>query len=642
MLANKALSAAPSAVPVYVEDVFSTYLIDGSNSLLTIQNNIDLLGKGGLVWQKDRLLGSGGLSNHYLEDTVRTAEDVIYSNTTGAQSTGGGVVTEFLNNGFKTYVINGSSGSQVSWTFAQQEKFFDVVTYTGNDGTQTINHNLGSVPGCIIVKATSASSQWWVYHRSVGNTGALKLNSTDATITANTLWNDTTPTSTSFTVGSSNSSDGVSYVAYLFAHDAGGFGASGSDSVIKCGSYTGNGSSTGPVIDLGWEPQWILIKNTSSAQNWYLLDNMRGMPVGSADANLIPNLSNAESDSTVLSPTATGFQLDTAGSPNNNGDTFIYIAIRRGPMKTPTSGTSVYSGVARSGTSAAATITGVGFAPDLVSVKRRDDTGGWSWQDRLRGPTIGLVPSSADAEDSGVGSFTSFTMDGAVTGTGANSNVSGRTYINHFFKRAPGVFDIVCYTGTGSNTTISHNLGVAPELWIVKGRDTAGETWNVGSTVLAATERLILASTAAKDTVATMWNSTYPTSTVFSIGTAGGSNTNTKKYVAYLFASVTGVSKVGSYTGNGSSQTINCGFTTGARFILIKQTDSTGNWFVYDSARGIVSGNDPQLSLNNSDGEDSPGYDAIDPDNSGFIVNNNAAYHPININNATYIYLAFA
>ena len=180
MLANKALSAAPSAVPVYVEDVFSTYLIDGSNSLLTIQNNIDLLGKGGLVWQKDRLLGSGGLSNHYLEDTVRTAEDVIYSNTTGAQSTGGGVVTEFLNNGFKTYVINGSSGSQVSWTFAQQEKFFDVVTYTGNGTSQNIAHNLGSVPGCMIVKRTDTTANWAVYHRSTGNESVLQLNLTNA------------------------------------------------------------------------------------------------------------------------------------------------------------------------------------------------------------------------------------------------------------------------------------------------------------------------------------------------------------------------------------------------------------------------------------------------------------------------------
>ncbi len=598
--------------------------------------------------ERHGLVGNGGndVYSHVLTDTARGVSRSLYSNLTNAAGYSSGyALTAFNTDGFTVYDPDNSgygvgepSTNYASWTFAQQEKFFDVVTYTGT-GTagRTVSHNLGSVPGCIIVKEYSnAGNNWKVYHRSLGATKFINLSATTAAGTDNTYWNDTEPTSTVFTVGNDASvnNSGRSYVAYLFAHDAGGFGASGSDNVITCGSFT-TASATLDVT-LGYEPQWLLIKRTDSTGDWQLYDNMRGM-VSGGSARLYPNLSNAEDTGAGIELRATGFSINTTYNA-----TFIYIAIRRGPMKTPTSGTSVYSGVARSGTSAAATITGVGFAPDLVSVKRRDDTGGWSWQDRLRGPTIGLVPSSAGAEDSGVGSFTSFTMDGAVTGTGANSNVSGRTYINHFFKRAPGVFDIVCYTGTGSNTTISHNLGVAPELWIVKGRDTAGETWNVGSTSLAATERLILASTAAKDTVATMWNSTYPTSTVFSIGTAGGSNTNTKKYVAYLFASVTGVSKVGSYTGNGSSQTINCGFTTGARFILIKQTDSAGNWFVYDSARGIVSGNDPQLSLNNSDGEDSPGYDAIDPDNSGFIVNNNAAYHPININNATYIYLAIS
>jgi hypothetical protein len=127
---------------------------------------------------------------------------------------------------------------------------------------------------------------------------------------------------------------------------------------------------------------------------------------------------------------------------------------------------------------------------------------------------------------------------------------------------------------------------------------------------------------------------------VFTVGTNTDVNTSSATYVAYLFASVSGVSKVGTYTGNGSNQTINCGFSAGARFVLIKRTDSTGDWYVWDTARGIVAANDPHLSLNTTAAEVTTN-DSIDPDNSGFIVNQVAATN-INVNAATYIYLAIA
>ena len=111
-------------------------------------------------------------------------------------------------------------------------------------------------------------------------------------------------------------------------------------------------------------------------------------------------------------------------------------------------------------------------------------------------------------------------------------------------------------------------------------------------------------------------------------------------YVAYLFASCPGVSKVGSYTGNGSSQTINCGFSSGARFFLVKRTDSTGDWWVWDSARGITAPADPALALNSTAAEVTSA-DATDPDNSGIIVNQEATCN-INVNGATYIFLAIA
>jgi hypothetical protein len=127
---------------------------------------------------------------------------------------------------------------------------------------------------------------------------------------------------------------------------------------------------------------------------------------------------------------------------------------------------------------------------------------------------------------------------------------------------------------------------------------------------------------------------------VFSLSTSNLNNGSGDTYVAYLFASKSGISKCGSYTGNGSSQTIDCGFTTGSRFIMIKRTDSVGDWKVIDSTRGISSSSDPTLALNSTAAEVT-GTDCIDPDSSGFIVNQESTNN-LNVNTATYIYLAFA
>jgi hypothetical protein len=151
-----------------------------------------------------------------------------------------------------------------------------------------------------------------------------------------------------FTVGPDNNQSGFTYVVYLFAHNAGGFGTSGNDNVISCGSYTGNGSTSGPVIDLGYEPQWLLVKGASSgaAFAWTISDNMRGIPMSGDTPMLFPNNADAESafQGHGFEVTATGFKpTSTFSATNASGQTYIYIAIRRGPMKTPTTGTSVFN-----------------------------------------------------------------------------------------------------------------------------------------------------------------------------------------------------------------------------------------------------------------------------------------------------------
>jgi len=247
MFTKKALAASVSAGPaVYVESVFQSWLYTGNGSTQTITNGIDLAGKGGLVWIKKR----SAIDNHVVFDSARGITKQLIPNLTNAESTDANAVTAFNSDGFSlgsggSGFTNESAATYASWTFRKAAKFFDVVTYTGTGSNRTVAHNLGSVPGCIIVKRTNTTADWQVYHRSLANTEYMVLNSTAAKATGATRWNSTTPTSTVFSLGTEatvNASGGT-YVAYLFAHDAGGFGDAGDQSVVKCGSYTGTGSS---------------------------------------------------------------------------------------------------------------------------------------------------------------------------------------------------------------------------------------------------------------------------------------------------------------------------------------------------------------------------------------------------------------
>jgi len=631
---------AQSAGPVYIEDVFSTFLYGTSPSPLTITNNIDLSGKGGLVWTKARNIAEG----HRLVDTVRGATKAILSNEASAQVTESLGVTSFSSSG---YVVNvdagyngavGNSYTYASWTFREQAKFFDVVTYTGNGTSQNIAHNLGAVPGCIIVKQTSNTSNWMVYHRSLANTEALFLNLTNAKATGSSAWNSTTPTSTVFSVGANNNvnASGETYIAYLFAHNAGGFGLSGTDNVISCGSFTTDGSGNA-TVNLGYEPQWVIEKSSTASDNWIISDIMREMS-NTSDSYLFANLSNAEVATGYphLVPTATGFTIANHASSR----TFIYIAIRRGPMKTPTSGTSVFNPVTYSGNGTNNRLVNTTITPDLIIDMRRDNVMNKFVLDRLRGNGR-LYSNLTNAEASNTAQFPTNTFNVNQTGITVSAdevNASGRTFVLEAFQRAPGFFDVVCYTGAGAGN-YSHNLAVAPELMIIKRRN--DETnWQVYASPIGNTKYLELNLTAAEVTNSNRWNNTTPTASVFTLGSAVNVSGSGIPFVAYLFASCPGVSKVGSYTGTGTTQVINCGFTAGSRFVMIKRTDSTGDWYVWDSARGIVAGNDPYLLLNN-DAAEVTNTDFIDTANSGFEISSTAPA-AINANGGTFIFLAIA
>jgi hypothetical protein len=631
-----AFGGGAAAVPNYIEEVFSTFLYTAAGTSRTINNGIDLSGKGGLVWRKQR----DAANSHSLNDSARGTTQTLNSNTTSAQFSG--LNLSFLSTGFTINGNDGDSGATfVTWTFREQPKFFDVVTWTGNGTARTISHNLGSAPGCLIVKRTDGTGDWWVWHRSFVTAGSLdyinlNLDFGKAAGGGLPLWDNTVPTATVFSLSSRPevNSNGATYVAYLFAHDAGGFGLTGTDNVISCGSFTTDGSGDA-TVNLGYEPQWVLMKVTNDSQNWILNDTMRGMPTkqipdaGGNCRNLFPNTSGAESvTGRDTSPTSTGF-IARVGSASK---TYIYIAIRRGPMKVPTTGTSVYSPQTATG------VQTTNFVVDaFIGVNNRASPGSFDpfEKSRLQGGVPYLTTSSTAAEGSG-----------SDVGFDSNTGVKlswGAGGVNWYFQRAPGFFDVVCYfQENNTNQRVTHNLSVVPELIIVKIRNAGGE-WYVYNQTLGRNQYITLNNDQRAFTFSNSWGTSNPTSTDF--GTSSSLISQGYNYVAYLFATCPGVSKVGSYTGTGTTQVINCGFTAGSRFVLIKRTDAlagttNGGWHVWDSARGIVAGNDPYLLLN-STADEVTSTDYIDTASTGFEISSTAPA-AINASGGTFIFLAIA
>jgi hypothetical protein len=480
----------------------------------------------------------------------------------------------------------------------------------------------------IIVKTLNTPDQWRCYHRALGATKQIFLNLTNAASNSGlNAWNNTEPTSTDFTVGTDCNSNGATYVAYLYAHDTSSTG------IIQCGSFTTDGSGNA-TVNFGWEPQYVMVKSSSADGAWVLEDIMRGgfdMSVasgGTGTSVLLANSSGAEGTdgSTYNYPTSTGFQVNF----NYASRTFIYMAIRR-PNKPPTTGTQVYNTAPRlQGTTSTPTYTS-GFVTDMGFYKNRTTGAEWKLGSRLQGAGL-LIPNLTDAEVSVPSEATWAFMNGWYTDSD-NTNVQ-----SWMFKRAPGFFDVVCYTGNGVARTVAHNLGVEPELIIVKDR-TSAFGWPVYAAPLGNAKGLQLEQTAAAFSTS-WWNSTSPSSSVFNVSSNPGLNLASDNYVAYLFATLAGISKVGSYTGNGGTQAIPCGFTSGSRFVMIKRTNAAGDWLIVDSARGINANQDPLLKLNSTAAEVTTD-DWIDADTSGFVVNQTSAANA-NVSGATYIFLAIS
>lgn len=598
--------------------------------------------KGGLVWTKQRNVAFG----HNLFDTERgfgtTYGYRLLTSETNAQSELSDGLTSFNSNGFSlgnSSVVNGSSYNTVAWSFRKASRFFDIQTWTGNGTTgRTINHDLASDVGMVIIKRTDSASNWIVHHRSATSGKYLILNSDGAEANGSDI---TATSSTSITLSDSFTVNGSSatYVGYFFAHNSSGDGGYGSDSdqdIISCGSYTGNGSSSGPTVTLGWEPQWLLIKRSDTAgPNWNIYDNMRGIVSNENDAELRANTGDAEYDTAGrLDLTATGFKLNTSHGSVNGSGSYIYVAVRRGPLKPPTDAADVFAiDLAYStGTYTARS----GFPVDTIIYGGRTGTDKFYNFNRITGDKY-LKTNTTDAASSYSADFDLMDRVEFPSSTGDYSN-----YINYMWRRAPSYFDIVTDTGTGSAKTVPHGLTVPPEMMWRKHRTSTTDDWfvyhkglNGGTNPHTYYIRLNLTNAEVNDSGG-RWNAA-PTASVFSVGSSSSTNQNTGEYITYLFATLAGVSKVGSWTGDGTNgKVIDCGFTSGARYILARNSSEIARWDFFDTTRGIIAGNDPRLSLNSNDAEESPA-DYVDPHSSGFIVNG-----PLNDNGDTWIFYAIA
>jgi hypothetical protein len=285
-----------------------------------------------LVWIK----GRSGATDHALYDTVRGVQQQLESNTTTDETTESTGLTAFNSDGFALGALaqaNTSSATYAAWCWDESVSAgFDIVTYTGNGSARTIAHSLGVAPSMIIVKArtTASTDQGWpVYHSA--NTAApatdyLLLNDTAATADLDTVWNDTAPTSSVFSVGTNAlvNANADTYVAYCFAPVSG---------YSSFGSYTGNGSADGPFVYLGFRPAMVIVKMSSSTGNWTILDSKRAGYNVDNDP-LFPNLSNAEGTTDLIDITSNGFKVRTTDATfNTNAGTYVYATWAESPFQ---------------------------------------------------------------------------------------------------------------------------------------------------------------------------------------------------------------------------------------------------------------------------------------------------------------------
>jgi len=305
------------------------YTGDGSTTnAITNGGNSDL--QPDMVWLKDR----GAANWHSITDVARGHSKAIFPNEDDAEDSSNAYVKAFNSDGFTLGSagsdVNANNNTYVSWQWKESATSgFDIVTFTGNQTARTISHSLSAKPEWLWIKNREKVESWHTQHGALGATKTAESNTTGAFGTGSTIWNDTEPTTSVFSVGNNGNINetGSGIVVFLWASKQG---------FSKFGSYSGNGNADGAFVYTGFKPAFVMIKRTNATSNWRIFDNKR-LGYNSSNSQSYPNLANAEDTGTNLDFYSNGFKLlSTSGDINNGSGTYIYMAFAEQPFVTST------------------------------------------------------------------------------------------------------------------------------------------------------------------------------------------------------------------------------------------------------------------------------------------------------------------
>ena len=518
-------------------------------------------------------------------------------------------------------LVNSGGTNNITRSLTTSNSLF--IGYNVRDG----NYINGKLSNVRIVKGTAVYTTSFnpIYNPLTDITNTTLLCCNNSSVTGGTVL-PVVPTSYGNTAASTESP----------FDDPEGFNFGESGNVVKCGSYMGN-TSTSPEINLGWEPQLVIFKQKGGSGNWSMFDNVRGMNAPLEEHYLYPNLENAEYTAERLEITQRGFRIDTGAGTliNTNNEEYIYLAIRRSDGyvgKPPEAGSDAFAMDVGNGANPGPTFdpSGSTFKVGMRLLKNPAGSGNWYIGTRKRDHRQLHTNTTASEV---TGTYTDFTYPAGEGNTWSSS------YQAWMWKRYAG-FDVASYIGNGKEQRqIQHSMGISPEMIWIKDA-TSSYDWQVWHKDLTSGYHLRLNSSDAETTSNTPGLGTLD-SVSFNIGSYVGVNQNTNEYVAYLFSSVDGISKVGSYSGSSYDYTINLGFTP--RFLVIKAYNSSSGsqrWTVFDSLRGMGAGsNDKRVYLNNADGQQTGDY-ITSVSATGITMRTNFSY--TNSNGNEYIYYAHA
>ena len=604
---------------------------------------------------------------------------------------GGHWVSKFRSDGFGVKAnpsndnVNKEKDNIISYSFKNTEKFFDSFIYTGNGGgNRLLSHNLKCAPGFIVIKRYAENNiSWYCWHRELGATQYLNWDNENQVQTNSGYYNGTQSAS-SISIGSNLNGNGHYYSCYIWAHNDndGKFGDSGKD-VIKCGSFTGNGQSdpdNGVVVTLGFQPQWIMWKQTNNnSRGWNVVDTRRGAGFYKSSwdtANRTMRIDNGDDEDfgsqSGIEPNSNGFRVfGTDNVKNENNKTYIYMAIadhNGANSKQPTNPEGVFAidgGHVLSGQQRPQFKSNFGnawdneFNVDWAFVKR------WSSGDDWRSTTTAISKSDLKFnKNHTIGNFANSSSGGFMDMRGgfARDNSVFSDKFAFMFKKHQGV-DFRLYKGTGSVQNITHGLGQVPQLMFVKGH-AGSKNWYV-YTAFSDTSGsshgnyyLNLNSHGEATASSAIWNNTMPTKNVFTVGTSADVNGSSgsggdNMYSAWLIASANDandnpISKVSTYDGtNATDIHVSVGFYPS--FVLIKSINQAGcNWVMFDSYRGGYknksagnSGTDyVRMIYWNSDSAENTGQTQGYFDGDGFNIIGSTAGGQLSSLNQKYLYWA--